>query len=269
MRLAFEFDRAEAGRADGGLTVPIEYSDRMTMARHLFEQVLIYRGSDRGELTFFGQTDLVGVGDEDRGLVVRLSQPKFWDHEIARAPFNIESRRRWQMLDERLDRAIVSEVEDRSVRDPDSGGFAETGQAAFASEDTLVTDTKLFPKLAAAVCRNYGYRCAVTGIPGTDRFGAPDELFVLMIVPSDHGGPHHVRNCMPLHRRVADAFKVHEFTIAPDLSLLVNEARLDRWIGAHLTEEAKLNVPADASLQPDQHFLAWHRDEFMCALEMA
>ena len=114
---------------------------------------------------------------------------------------------------------------------------------------------------ARMVRRAYGGRCAISGLRLRNG-GGRAEVQAAHVVPVSEGGPDVVRNGIALSGTLHWMFDRHLVKIAPDLTILVSENKVDAETRLRLINPGRrLMLPEDPRHHPHPAYLAWHREQ--------
>ena len=144
--------------------------------------------------------------------------------------------------------------------------IAATGFEEFPYQDIvrpLIEMTVLKPFRERAFMRAvrgaYDNRCAMSGIRLINGGGRP-EVQAAHIKPVAKNGPDSIRNGLALSGTLHWLFDRGLISVADNHEILVSEKHVPDQIARLLNADRRLIVPRDRSLQPDPHYLKFHRE---------
>ena len=106
----------------------------------------------------------------------------------------------------------------------------------------------------------YGNRCALTGLRLINGGGRP-EVQAAHIQPVARKGPDSVRNGVALSGTVHWMFDRGLVSIGDDYKILLAKNHVPDDVARLLNSSGLINLPNDATLYPNAHFLKFHRDK--------
>lgn len=105
----------------------------------------------------------------------------------------------------------------------------------------------------------YANRCAITGLRLINGGGRP-EVQAAHIQPVASNGPDSVRNGLALSGTVHWMFDRGLVSIGDDYRILIAKNHVPDDALRLINRDCTLNLPNDQTLQPNTHFLKFHRD---------
>lgn len=151
---------------------------------------------------------------------------------------------------------------------PKQFGFNEP-QTSFihaeaATERPIVQQLLNRPFRDAAFARQvkaaYGNRCAVSGLSLKNGGNRP-EVEAAHIRPVEHGGPDRVQNGLALSGTIHWMFDRGLISVSDDYKILVSENKVPKdTVSRLIVPDRNLLVPKDPRNQPNQVYLAYHRE---------
>lgn len=261
LRLAFDIASSDRRGESVDCLIPVRRYDAPQLVRHIGRQVLVFLPGEGGRNSFVGWAVLSGLvpsGPDSRGLLAELAQVELFADPVEYGGLPRIEGVPWISLPAAMFDAIL---ENGRSRGP---GLAED-EAAFAYDAPPPQELETFAALGTSLLHHYGHGCALTGqSPAAHSF---DDLRIVPIRPLAEDGPVHVSNCLPLAPAAADAFSAGHLTVAGDLRVIVDVARIDQDLLLRLNPLGRLAVPRDEALRPDRRHLAWHRRRFFSQLD--
>ncbi len=182
------------------------------------------------------------LGDDDyfaiveRGLLTTLHEPSDGDKTTSAAELDIIVGQLDQMAKGQRERAILSRLVNRKVRDRN---------------------------FRRAVCMAYEGRCAVTGISLRDAAGRFEVQGAHIRAVADDG-PDVVTNGIALSGTIHWLFDRHMISLDDDLRVLVTTRGLPQEImGLLPAPGCPIRLPANINHRPSASYVAWHRNKFL------
>jgi putative restriction endonuclease len=111
----------------------------------------------------------------------------------------------------------------------------------------------------------YSNRCAITGLRLINGGGRP-EVQAAHIQPVASKGPDSVRNGLALSATVHWMFDRGLVSIGDDYRILVAKDHVPDDAARLLNQSGMINLPKDATLYPNAHYLKFHREEIFKGL---
>lgn len=230
------------------VVLPLDRRAADAAARAGGQTVLIYQIVPRSLVTFLGRGRVAGLTyPAERGpIMCRVEDyAPFLAPEVSSAEASLpRAQLMLSLSDERF-----AEIFEHGTVLPELA--ADEAPAPYLGTYLTIRDQ---------VLAAWDYRCAVTGQRYAPQGKAACELEVIPIRPREMGGPLHVRNCLPLTPKAADAWRRGWIAAGPGLQMLAVLDRLEPDLLEQMRPEGQLLVPANAALVPDAEHLAFHRE---------
>jgi len=141
------------------------------------------------------------------------------------------------------------------------GGLEEGPQPDFVRPMVEVTLLRPFRERAfmRAVRTAYDNRCAMSGMRLINGGGRP-EVQAAHIKPVAKNGPDSIRNGLALSGTLHWLFDRGLISVSDDHEILVAKKHVPDQVARFLNTDRKLIVPKERRLQPNPHYLKFHRE---------